>query len=374
MSLVMRNRKKQEEKTNQEQKLKEIYYNPSHPAALSAPPVLAAAAKVPLLRTEKWLQKQKTYTLHRRARKRYPTRKYYVNAIDDQWQMDLADMNQLQSQNRGYRYILTVIDVLSRYGFARPLKTKTGNEVATAMEDIFRKSGRVPRRVQTDQGKEFYNPAVKRLLERYNVELFSVKSPFKSAMVERWNRTIKSKLWKLFTSRNNNKWLEALPEIVEAYNHSKHRMIKMKPADVTEENSMLVWEHLYGNEERHRNTLKKNVKEGDTVRISKAKGLFEKGYLPNWSREEFTVDNISKKYLPTMISLKDYKGDTIEGKFYEQEIQKIERDPDDDIFDVEKVIRQKRVNGQLWYFVKWLGYDDSFNSWIRKEDVTDVYK
>lgn len=204
MSLVMRNRKKQEEKTNQEQKLKEIYYNPSHPAALSAPPVLAAAAKVPLLRTEKWLQKQKTYTLHRRARKRYPTRKYYVNAIDDQWQMDLADMNQLQSQNRGYRYILTVIDVLSRYGFARPLKTKTGNEVATAMEDIFRKSGRVPRRVQTDQGKEFYNPAVKRLLERYNVELFSVKSPFKSAMVERWNRTIKSKLWKLFTSRNNN--------------------------------------------------------------------------------------------------------------------------------------------------------------------------
>lgn len=375
MSQMTSNRQKQQEKkiADQEKKLKEIYYNPSHPAALSTPLVLAAAAKVPLQRTKKWLQKQKTYTLHRRARKRYPTRKYYVNSIDDQWQMDLADMNQLQSQNRNHRYILTVIDILSRYGFARPLKTKTGNEVAAAIESIFTESGRVPKRVQTDQGKEFYNPAVKRLFDRYNVELFSVKSPFKSAMVERWNRTIKSKLWKLFTSRNNYKWLEALPKIVEAYNNSKHRIIKMKPANVNEENSMIVWERLYGKEDRYKNTLKKGIKEGDTVRISKVKGQFEKGYLPNWSREEFTIDKISDKYLPTMMSIKDYKGEPIEGKFYEHEIQKIERDPDDDIFDVEKVIRQKRVNGQVWYLVKWLGYDDSFNSWIRKEDITDVF-
>ena len=356
-----------------DQKLKEIYYNPSHPAGLSAAPVLAAAAKVPLKTTKNWLQKQATYTLHRRTRKRYPTRKYYVNAIDDQWQMDLADMNQLQSQNRGFRYILTVIDILSRYGFARPLKTKMGKEVAAAIEDIFRVSKRVPKRIQSDQGKEFYNPQVKALLERYNVELFSVKSPFKSAMVERWNRTIKSKIWKLFTSRNNRKWLDALPEIVHAYNHAKHRIIKMKPADVNEENAMLIWERLYGKDDRYKNTLKSNLTKGDKVRISKVKGQFEKGYLPNWSHEEFTVDNIDTKFLPSMISLKDYKGEEIEGKFYDDEIQKIVRDPDDDVYDVEKVIRQKRKDGEIWYLVKWLGYDDSFNSWIRKKDITDVY-
>ena len=168
-------------KKNWEQKLKEIYYNPSHPAGLSTAPVLAAAAKVPLQITKKWLQKQATYTLHRRVRKSYPTRKYYVNAIDDQWQMDLADMNQLQSQNQGYRYILTVIDILSRYGFARPLKTKMGKEVAAAIEDIFKESNRIPQRIQSDQGTEFYNPHVKALLQRYNVELFSVKNLFKSA-------------------------------------------------------------------------------------------------------------------------------------------------------------------------------------------------
>ena len=364
---------KNREQKLKEQKLKEIYYNPSHPAGLSAAPVLAAAAEVPLKTTKKWLQKQATYTLHRRARKSYPTRKYYVNTIDDQWQMDLADMNQLQSQNEGYRYILTVIDILSRYGFARPLKTKMGKEVAAAIEDIFKESNRRPQRIQTDQGKEFYNPHVKALLERYNIELFSVKSPFKSAMVERWNRTIKSKIWKLFTSRNNRKWLEALPKIVHAYNHSTHRIIKMRPADVNEENAMVVWRRLYAKDKRYKNTLKSNLVKDDKVRISKIKGHFEKGYLPNWSREEFTVDNVDTKYLPTMVSLKDYKGDIIEGKFYDDEIQKIIRDPDDDVYEVEKVIRQKRRDGEIWYLVKWLGYDDSFNSWIRKKDITDVY-
>ena len=365
--------KSMEEQENVKRKLRDIYYNPNHPASLSTAPVLAAAAKVPLQTTKKWLQKQKTYTLHRQVRKTYPTRKYYVNAIDDQWQMDLADMNQLQSQNKGFRYILTVIDILSRYGFARPLKTKKGKEVAMAIEDIFRESKRIPKRIQSDQGTEFYNPQVKALLDKYNIELFSVKSPFKSAMVERWNRTIKSKLWKLFTSRNNRKWLEELPKVVHAYNHAKHRIIKMKPVDVNEENAMLVWERLYGKDKRYKNTLRNKYAKGDKVRISKVKGHFDKGYLPNWSREEFTIDNIDTKFLPSMISLKDYAGNVLEGKFYEDEIQKIVRDPDDDVYDIEKVIRQKRKDGEIWYLVKWLGYDDTFNSWVRKKDITDVY-
>ena len=356
----------------QESRLKEIYYNPNHPAALGSAPVLAHAAGVPLKKTKLWLQKQDTYTLHRAARRKYPTRKYYVNNIDDQWQMDLADMNKLQPENKNYRYILTCIDILSRYGWARPLQTKGGGEVARAIEDIFTSSGRKPKRIQVDQGKEFYNAPVRRLLADNDIELFSVKSPFKCAIVERWNRTLKSKMWKLFTSQNNNKWLVALPKIVEAYNNSVHRTIKMKPIDVTEDNAILVWEHLYGKDERYKNTIK-NIKKGDRVRISKAKGIFEKGYLPNWSREEFIVDKVNKKFLPTMLSLKDYHNDPIEGNFYAEEVQKIHRDNDNDIYQVEKVIRQKIHYGEVWYLVKWLGYDNSFNSWIRQSDVTNVF-
>lgn len=293
--------------------------------------------------------------------------------MDDQWQMDLADMNQLQNKNDNYRYILTCIDILSRFAWARPLRTKQGREVAAAIDDILKTSKRTPKRIQTDQGTEFYNPAVKRLLESHNIELFSVMSPKKCALVERWNRTLKSKIWKYFTSRNTYKWLEVLPKIVDAYNHSKHRVIKMKPADVNEENAMDVWERLYGDDERYRRTIH-NIDEGDTVRISKAKGQFEKGYLPNWSREEFYVDKINDKFLPSMVTLKDYKGETIKGNFYEDEIQKITRDDDNDVYEVEKVIQEKRKDGEIWYLVKWLGYDDSFNSWVRKRDVTAIYE
>ena len=210
------------------------------------------------------------------------------------------------------------------------------------------------------------------MLEKYDIELFSVMSPKKCALVERWNRTLKTKIWKYFTSRNTYKWLDVLPQIVEAYNHSKHRVIKMKPADVNKENAILVWERLYGDDQRNQRTIH-SIDEGDTVRISKAKGQFEKGYLPNWSREEFVVDKINDKFLPSMVTLKDYKGEEIKGNFYEDEIQKILRDQDDDVYEVEKIIRQKRKDGEIWYLVKWLGYDNEFNSWVRKRDVTAVF-
>jgi len=364
--------KQTEQMNRQEERLKKIYYDPNNPAALGSVAALASAAKVSKKGTKEWLRKQATYTLHHRARKTFPYRKYYVNTIDDQWQMDLADMNRLQDKNKNYRYILTCIDILSRYAWARPLKTKNGAEVAAAIEDIFKTSKRLPQRLQTDQGTEFYNPSVKRLLSKHNIELFSVKSPTKCALVERWNRTIKSKIWKYFTSTNSYKWLEVLPKLVEAYNNSRHRVIKMKPADVNKENAQLVWERLYGNDERNRRTIR-NVKEGDRVRISKVKGQFEKGYLPNWSREEFFVKDINDKFLPSMITLRDHNGEVIEGKFYEDEVQKITRPDDDDTYEVEKIVQQKKQRGEIWYLVKWLGYGNEFNSWIRKRDVTAIY-
>ena len=354
------------------EQLKQIYYDPSHPAGLGSIAALAAAAKLPVKKVIGWLRKQPTYTLHRRAFKRYPMRKYYVSNIDEQWQMDLADMVQVQSKNQGFRYILTCIDILSRHAWARPLKTKSGNEVAAAIDDIFQ-SGRKPRRIQTDQGKEFFNSSVKKLLSDNDIELFSVKSPVKAAIVERFNRTLKSKIWRMFTSRNNHKWLDDLPKLVHSYNNAIHRTIAMKPADVNKDNAMVVWERLYAKDKRNVSTMK-GIREGDVVRISAAKGQFEKGYLPNWSREEFTVDKVNTKFLPNMATLKDYSGENIEGAFYVDEIQKITRDKDDDVYDVEKIIRQKRKHGEIWYFVKWLGYGNNFNSWVRKNDIVQSYQ
>ena len=352
-----------------EERLKTIYYDPKHPAALSSAPVLASAAKVSIPRTQTWLKSQPTYALHRAARKRYPTRRYYVNDIDEQWQADLADMNDVQRWNDGYRYILTVIDILSRYGWARPLKTKRGIEVAAAFQSIFDADSRIPRRIQTDQGKEFENSHVRELCARHNIELFSVKSAYKCALVERWNRTVKSKLWKLFSAKHTRKWIDELPNIVYAYNHHVHRIIKRRPVDVTRENANEVWNDLYA--QRKSGTLPKDVKVGDRVKISKVKSVFEKGYLPNWTHEEFFVDSINTKFHPTTFKLRDYAGEVIEGSFYRHEIQPVIRD--EEVFLVEKILRRQRRHGnQMWYLIKWLGYPSSMNSWVRKEDVEQL--
>ena len=181
-----------------ESELKSIYYNPRHSASFASVKKLSDASGYSQARVKKWLQSQPTFTLHTQARKRYPTRRYIVHDIDEQWQADLADVALLKKKNKGYTFLLTVIDLFSRYAWVRPLRSKRGIEVADAFKSIF-DEGRIPRRIQTDQGKEFENSHVRKLFERHNIELFSVKSAYKAAVVERFNRTLKTRLWRYFT-------------------------------------------------------------------------------------------------------------------------------------------------------------------------------
>ena len=343
--------------------LSDVYYDIQHPAGFASVRKLAKATGLGKAEVEAWLKKQPGYTLHRQARKVYPTRKYIVHDIDEQWQADLAEMQDLARKNRGHRYILTVIDIFSRYAWARPLKSKRGEDVAAAFKDIFRE-GRIPKRVQTDQGKEFENRHVRDLFKRHDIELFSVKSAYKAAIVERFNRTLKHRLWRYFTSYNQQTWIHVLQDAVHAYNHSVHRSIKRKPADVTQED---VSEMRELNVPRSKG--KDDIRVGDTVRISKVKSVFAKGYLPSWTEEIFTVSYVNRKFTPITYKLKDYNNDVIEGSFYRHEIQLVTAS---DEYLVEKVIRKEKRGRQLWYLVKWLGYPASMNSWVRHRDMRHI--
>lgn len=350
--------------------LNSFYYDPKNSAGFSSIKKLSEATGVSEKRVKEWLKAQPTYTLHRLARKKYPTRRYVVHDLDEQWQADLADVALIAKQNNGYTFILTVIDIFSRYAWARPLKNKSGKEVAAAFKDIFRE-GRIPKRIQTDQGKEFENRDVARLFREHNIELFSVKSAYKAAMVERFNRTLKTKLWKYFTMSLKQEWTKVLQDVVYSYNNSVHRMIGRKPASINRENAHELREREYAKQkEKKRKNEKTDIKVGDKVRISKVKSVFEKGYLPNWTEEVFTVESINRKYSPITFKLKDYNGEVIEGSFYRHEIQPVTQK--DDTFLVEKVIRTERRRGEPWCLVKWVGYPASMNSWVRKADVVQV--
>ena len=136
----------------------------------------------------------------------------------------------------------------------------------------------------------------------------------------------------------------------------------MAPNEVTSDNEETVAKRLYS----EKPVLKWNYLIGDTVRISKYKHIFQKGYLRNWTEELFTVAERYPTY-PVTYGLKDLAGEDIKGKFYEQELQKVNKI--DDVYEVEKVIKTRKQNGKIEYYVKWRGYPDKFNSW-----TSDVFK
>ena len=153
-----------------------------------------------------WLQSQDTYTLHKPTRRRFPRRQVVVYGIDHQWQADLVDLAKLSSYNKGFKYLLTCIDVLSRYAWVVPLKDKTGKTLKDAFQVIF-KSGRRPIRLQTDKGTEFTN----RVLKEHDVHFFTTyNEETKASIVERFNRTLKTKMWKYFTHRETLTYVEVL--------------------------------------------------------------------------------------------------------------------------------------------------------------------
>ena len=247
-----------------------------------------------------------------------------------------------------------VLDVFSKYGWI----------VMNALESIL-KEGRKPEYLWTDKGKEYYNKHVKDLLEKNKITLYSTENEEKSSVCERWNRTIKSKMWKQFTVQGNTQYLDMLPKLVKEYNNAKHSSIKMTPTEASKKkNQGIVYFNLYG--DMTPLSAKPKFKVGDRVRISKYKRkTFDKGYTPNWTEEIFTVDKIQYSN-PITYKLKDLNNEEIQGSFYEPELLKAKQD----VFRIDKVIRRNYEKKQA--LVKWKGYSDEFNSWIPMKDLQHI--
>ncbi|XP_036139524.1 uncharacterized protein LOC118644641 [Monomorium pharaonis] len=244
---------------------------------------------------------------------------------------DIIEMHPYSRFNKGYHYIFTVIDVLSKYAWAVPFKSKGGSETANAFAKIIRKSSRHPKNLQTNMGKEFHNADVQKRLKKHNINHYSTYSVMKASVVERFNCMLKNDMWKQFTFNGNYKWIDMLPRLVFNYNTRKHRTIGMRPIDVTLEVAESLLAAVY-------NAIKitgpAKFKVGDSVRSS----------------------------IPIPYLLEDYRGKSISGAFYEYELH---RAIYPDVFLVEKILRRKGDE----VYVKWLGFDGSHNSWIHKDNI-----
>ena len=204
--------------------------------------------------------------LHKPARKNYLRRHVDIRHIDETWQADLVEMLPYEKENNGYKYILTIIDTISKFAWAVPVKTKNGKAVTTAMESELQK-GRVPKNLQVDRGKEFHNSHFENLMKGYNINLYSTFSNLKASICERFNRTLKNKMGMQFSLQGNYKWLDILTNLVSSYNDTKHRTIKIKPKDVTKQNEKKLLLNVYKKNFNVKRLVKKS-KFSDDIEIT----------------------------------------------------------------------------------------------------------
>ena len=298
--------------------------------------------------------------LHKPRKINFQRRKVISNHIDHIWGIDLITMLKYSKQNQNFKYILSVIDFFSKYSWCYPLKSKKSEEIINSFKDIFKK--RKPKMIQSDEGTEFTNNQTQKFFNDNNIKWYHTHNrDIKCSICERYNRTILNKIYKNFTLNNNTIWITDLDKLVEKYNNSYHRSIKMSPINASKKsNEINVRNNLYN----FKITDKKPKFEiGDKVRISLIKNTFEKSYTSNYSEEIFIIDDIKTTNVHYYY-LKDLSGEKIDGSFYQEELLKTDM-KNNDLYTIEKII--KKVGNK--YLVKWKNYPSKFNSYVNKNDI-----
>ena len=364
--------KKRRRQKAAEKRISIEYFNPEHAGAFSGRSTYQKHTKQTPSHVRDFLNARESYTLHKPVRRKFPRRITYASKPDELWQADLADMGDLQKENDGTRFLLTVIDVFSKFAWIRPLKRKTGEELVRAFTSILKESnGRKPKNLQTDKGTEFKNRLFQELLQRENIHFYTSQDPVtKAAVVERFNRTIKGRIYRYMTHKNSRSYLEALPALLKNYNASFHRSIGTQPRLVGEKNYREVYWRLYGKAFRERMTKRKRptFAVGDHVRIANERKTFQRGFQPGWTREVFIVRHVENTH-PYVYRLQDQRGENILGTFYAQEMQKVKKNDATTTYRIERVLK-KRGRQAL---VRWAGYGPDFDSWIPLSSLKTDY-
>lgn len=322
-------------------------------------------------------KKQLGKELLRSKRNRFPRRSVYIKKPDDTWTADIMDIHKYARVNKGYKYILVVVDIFSRFAWAKPLKTKSGLEVSNAFKEIFQTWHRRPDKLWTDKGTEFwnqnvrhvlhgaafYNHSVNQMLHANNIKLYSTFNEPKAMIAERFIRTLRGKIESNFILTQSTVWYDVLPQLIHEYNNTRHSSINMSPEKACKsENLLKVYRMQFKMNKNNLGRCQKIVYNvGDRVRISVQKQIFEKGATPNWTEEIFEISHINSHTRPITYKLKDLVGEQLNGAFYSQQLLKTNQE----IYRIERILRRRQApDGTREAFVKWSGYPNKFNEWI----------
>lgn len=302
--------------------LEKLYLDPRFSGAFSGANKFYREVKkihphVTMAQVRKTLAKIEAYTIHKKATKPKIFRKTWSFAPGHLWQMDLLDLQKYKTENDGFKYLCVIIDVFSKFAWVKPLRRKTAKSLVKALALLIMTER--PKKIMADQGSEFHNADVSRMLEAFGAKLYFVYSEKKASTVERLLRTLRGKLGRIFTQNRNHNWLKYIQDVVHSYNNTEHSTIKMRPAEVTDEHHVKIRQRLYPG--RAEKTAKFRVNQ--KVRIIAKRRTFGKEFEGQWTKEIFRIKVIQLTN-PITYLLEDSRKEAILGSFYEAELQNVD--------------------------------------------------
>ena len=231
------------------------------------------------------------------SKKIHETNKTMIKSIDDTWSSDLLDMNDYgPKNNRGYRYILVVIEIFSEFGWTTPVKNKYAQSITDAISQIVKTSKRKPNLLETDDGKEFVNKFVNEFLNNKNINRYSRYTDKGADIAERFNRTIRILLKKALFMKRNANWISELSSVIIKYNNTFQHSIKMTPIQASKKSKE---NEVYSNLRDRRVRQQPKHKLGQLVRTADIEKVFSKGDSTNWSRELNTITEVIHDTIPS---------------------------------------------------------------------------
>ncbi|CAC5402757.1 unnamed protein product [Mytilus coruscus] len=317
---------------NYEDYLRKIWHDPKHPAAFTGSDKLykivkqEGKIKIGRHKIKQWLQDQASYSLSRNIVHKFRRSRYVVDTIDSLWEMDLAQLDGIQSFNSGFKFLLFVIDCFSKYLWIQPIKDKTHTSVLYALKNVL--SGtRKPTSIRSDLGKEFKNQYVRKYLSNQGINAYYSLNDTKCAIVERSIRSLKSILYRYFRHNQTYKYVNVIQDIVKGYNARPHRSLGgFSPIEVNKQNAGEVRLSVYlarHPKKREKKVVKKTksksrkksfrYKINDLVRLTFKRHPFQRGYQQKWTEEIF---KIRRRYFRQNLSLykvADLQNEEIEG-------------------------------------------------------------
>jgi Integrase core domain/Chromo (CHRromatin Organisation MOdifier) domain len=318
---------------------------------------------IPVKNIEKELSQIQTYSRHKEGKKNKEFNPFFVYKANEMWQADLMYLPDYKEESQGYKYLLCVLDVFSRKLYIRKLKKKDTNTITQKFDSIHKEINTTPEKIVVDKGSEFKSEIFQQYCDFYGVKLIFTYNETKAAHVERAQRSFQNILYRMMEEHQSKDFLKFLDDTLHIYNNRKNRTTGLSPNKAfMGENHDIVsvnLEKFYSSKKKSRKIPR--FKKGDYVRIKENKQAFSRGYHPHFTEEIFKIKNVLMNLPIPRYIITNYTGEEeIKGTFYEKELTLVNLET----FKIEKILKKKRVKGKTLYFVKWLGYPSSQNSWV----------